>query len=347
MINKKIVLLAGLLTGLVSMTSCGQTPAVSDQPAAAENSAARPATAGERRGKLGDPVPPLTVMEWIKGKPVQIGRGTNFYVVVFCNLTQANEFALTSLSSLQKRYQDKGLITLAISEETPEQLQDFVRLKGAEIDFAVAADQLAGRTTKNYLHAFGQIQVPRAFVVGTNGNLLWHGHPLSQGMGQVVDDLATGKYNLEQAQSSVTAREQMEQYLYLARRDDPRTAKLGRALLAIRANDAAGLCDLASKIATDPGLQTRDAALANDALDRAEQLSTTNATDIAVTHAMLLFQIGKPEDGLAKARQALASAQSQAAKDEVQMVISAMEAALSAAQTNQVAAPTNAAAGKP
>lgn len=345
--NKKTVLLAGLLTSLAIVSSCAQTPAVPDRPAVADDSAApRPANSGERRGKLGDPVPPLTVMEWIKGKPVQIGRGTNIYVVVFCKLTQANDFALTSLSSLQKRYQDKGLITIAVSEEAPEQLKDFVRVKGADIDFAVAADQLAGRTTKNYLHAFGQIQVPRAFVVGKDGNLLWHGHPLSEGMGQVVDDITSGRYNPGETEKSVTAREQMEQYLFLARRDDPRTPQLGRMLLNIRMNDAAGLCNLASKIATDAGLPKRDVALANDALDRAEQLTNTNATDVAVTRAELLFQTGKQAEGLAKVKQALTSAQNQAAKEEVQMVISAMEAAM-AAQTNQVVAATNAPAGKP
>jgi hypothetical protein len=63
-----------------------------------------------------------------------------------------------------------------------------------------------------------------------------------------------------------------------------------------------------------------------------------------VARAILLFQTGKEEEGLARARQALASAQSQEAKDEVQVCIHAMEVRLAAAKTNQITAPAGTAA---
>jgi peroxiredoxin len=319
-INMHAVLLVGLITCLAPVSSFA-----------------------EKIGKLGDPAPDLTVKEWIRGKPVQIKAGTNIYVLVFCTLSRANEFAITNLGILQKLYQDKGVVVVAISDEPVEQLKAFVQLKGAKIEFAVAADDNARRTTVSYLKAFKQMALPRAFIVGKDGKVLWHGHPLTGGLGEVVDEITSGRYNLEQTQKSIIAREQMEQYLALAGQDDARSAKVGRMLLTIRTNDAAGLCDLASKIATDPFIEKRDVALASEALDRAEQLATTNTTDIAVARAILLFQTGKEEEGLARARQALASAQSPEAKDEVQICIHAMEVRLAAAKTNQNTAP----AGKP
>jgi hypothetical protein len=54
-----------------------------------------------------------------------------------------------------------------------------------------------------------------------------------------------------------------------------------------------------------------------------------------VDRAILLFQTGKEEEGLARSRQALASAQSPDAKDEAQICVRAMEARLAAAKTNQ------------
>jgi hypothetical protein len=113
------------------------------------------------------------------------------------------------------------------------------------------------------------------------------------------------------------------------------------------------LLDLATKIATDPAIDNdkRDVAVATAALDRVARLSTTNATDIAVDRAILLFQSGRQEEGLAQARKALESAQSKDAKDEVQVCLHAMEVRMAMAKTNQVSAPTNApakaAAGKP
>ena len=317
MLNKHAVLLVGLMACLAPVSSFAD--------------------------KLGDPAPPLTVMEWIKGKPVDVKAGTNIYVLVFCTLSRVNEFALTNLSNLQKIYQDKGVVVVAISDEPAEQLKAFVQLKEAKIEFAVADDD-ASRTMINYQQAFEQVALPRAYVVGKDGKVLWHGHPLLDGLGDVVDEITSGRYNLKQTQKRIVAAEMMEKYLALARQDDTNSVKAGRMLLTIRTNDAAGLCNLASQIATDPFIEKRDVALASEALDRAEQLATTNTTDIAVTRAILLFQTGKEEEGLARARQALASAQSQEAKDEVQVCIHAMEVRLAAAKTNQITAPAGTAA---
>ena len=316
MLNKYAVLLVGLITCLAPVSSF------------ADN--------------LGDPAPDLTVKEWIKGGPVQIKAGTNTYVLVFCTLSRVNDLGITNLSNLQKKYRDKGLVAVAISDEPAEQLKPFVQLKGTKINFAVAADDEARTTLGTYQKAFQQMMVPRAYVVGKDGNVLWYGHPF-RGLDEAVDEVMSGRYHFDQTQKSVTTAEQMEKYLLLARQDDTNCALAGRMLLAIRTNDAPGLCDLAYQIATDPLIEKRDVALANAALDRAEQLAPTNITDIAVDRAILLFQTGKQEEGLARARQALASAQSQAAKDEAQICVRAMEARMAAAKTNQITAP----AGKP
>ena len=350
MLKKRAVLLIGLMACLVSCSVPAQPTNVVGAPAIAGATPDGQPTPGisalhEKIGKLGDAAPPLTVLEWIKGEPRKIKSGTNLLVLVFCSLSRANEFALTNLSRLQEKYQDKGVVTVAISDDPPDQLRTFVQLKEADIDFSVAADEIPSRTARNFLHAFRQIQLPRAFIVDTNGNVLWFGHPLTDGMGEAVEEITSGRYDLQQSQKDIVAREQMEQYLALARQADGRSAIVGRKLLAIRTNDAPGLCSLASKIATDPYIQDRDFDLAKAALDRAEQLSSTNATDIAVDRAILLFQAGRETDGLATARRALASAQSPDDKEEAQICIHAMETRLAAkasqTTTNNITDPAN------
>jgi hypothetical protein len=153
-----------------------------------------------------------------------------------------------------------------------------------------------------------------------------------------VDEITSGRYDLKLAQRNIIATEEMGKYLALARDGDTNSVAAGQMLLTIRANDAAGLCDLAYQIATDPYIADRDATLANAALDRALQIGATNITDIAVDRAILLFQTGKQEEGLAKARQALAEAQSEADKNEAQTCVHAMEIRL-AAPKNRPAPP--------
>jgi hypothetical protein len=336
MITKRAVLLLGVITCLAAGLSCAQNADVVRQTNPAGTPGA-PQISG-----LGDPVPPITVLAWIKGGPVKIQPmqpGTNVYVVVFCELTRANDFALTNLSDLQKRYRDQGLIVAAICNEHPDALKEFIKLKADEIDFTVAADDPPGRTARSFRQTFGQMLETRAYIVSHDGELLWCGHPLTDGMGEAVDEIISGRYDLVQAQHKIVATEQMQEYLMLARQGDTNSLKIGRMLLAMRANDPAGLCDLASQIAIDPYIMNRDAALANAALDRAEQLGATNTTDIAVDRAVLLFQTGQEQAGLAKARQALADARTDDEKNEAQFCIHAMEVRLEAAKTNQITAP--------
>jgi hypothetical protein len=307
--------------------------------------------APQRPGELGDPAPPLTVQEWIKGRPVKIQPGTNVYVLVFCTLSHANEFAITNLSALQQMYQDKGVVTVVISDEAPQQLKDCVRLQGGEMNFTVAADDLAARTARNYQQAFKQFMSPRAYVVGRDAKVLWYGHPLRDGMGKVVDDIVSGRYDLDQARKNVRDNQQMEIYLAMAREGDPATAKSGQAMLMLRTNDLPALCKLAFQIATDPYIEQRDVALANEALDRAAQLATTNVTDIAVTRAILVFQSGHQEEGLACAKQLLGAVKTDPDVAQVKACIRAMEVRMAMVKTNQAAAvsesaSTNAVAGQ-
>lgn len=292
----------------------------------------------QKSGELGDPAPPIAVLEWIKGHPVKIQPGTNFYVLVFCPLSQASEIALTNISALQKTYQDRGLITVVISEEAPEQARDFVRRKGGEIGFTVAVDDYAGRTVRSYQDPFHQSRLPQAYVVSRDGRIIWFGHPLRDDLGLVVDQVAAGRYDLEQTKRAMLIRDQLQEYVMLARNQDPETGKAGRVLLRIWTNDAPTLCRLAFQIATDPGIENRDADVATAALDRAAQISNTNNTDIAVERAILLFQTGHQEAGLAAAKQALATAPTEDDKRNVSNNIRAMETRMKMDQASQPSA---------
>jgi hypothetical protein len=323
MIPKCSVLLMGLLLALVCPRSFAQKP-----------------------GQLGDAAPPLSVTEWVKGKPVHIQPGTNFYAVVFCTLSRANEAAITNLSGLQKKYQDRGLIVVVISDDPPTTLRDAVQVRGAEMDFTIAADDIR-KTTSAYQFAFRQWMSPRAYLVDSAGKVVWYGHPLSDDLASVIADVAAGRYNPDQTRKLVANAEQMEGYLQLARHDDPKVGQAGRILLTARTNDSVALCDLAFRIATDPLIGKPDFVIANLALDRAGQIATTNGTDVAVTRAIVLFKSGQPEAGLACAKKALATVRSEVEKGEVTTCIRDMEAVIAAGKAGSASASNPAAGANP
>jgi len=275
-------------------------------------------------GLIGEPAPPLMVKEWIKGQPVAVKPGTNIYVVEIWNTSSsASTNAIANLNDIQERYKTNGVVVVGISDEPAEKITEFVQQNGTKIDYAIAADDRR-HTAESYMKPVGRRGIPYAFVVGTNGDLLWHGTPL-RGLDEVLDQIIAGRFDVERAKKMELAWHQMDQYLNLARRGDDRTQPAGQVLLAARTNEVMLLCDLAFQIATVPKLAKRDFILAGEALDQAEKLAPTNSSRVMITRAIMLFESGKQDEGLARATQALASAQSPVEKTHIQSFIRTME----------------------
>lgn len=308
MIKKHILLWAALAAGLVPLAALA--------------------------GQVGDPAAPLEVKQWLKGNPVAVKAGTNIYVVeIFGTTSLASRASITNLNAIQKRYQDKGVVVVGISDEPADRIIEFLQGAGAKIEYAIAADDQR-RTVQSYMVPVRQRGIPCAFIVGKDGKLLWHGHPLS-GLDEALGQIVAGSYDLEASRKADFARVQMAQYLTLATRGDKRTGNAGRTLLAARTNDATLLCDLAFQIVTTPKLARRDIVLATAALDQAEKLSPTNAMSVNQTRAILLFETGKKEAALDSARKALAAAQGEKEKAKAELLIRTMEARSGTARTNQ------------
>lgn len=278
-------------------------------------------------GLIGEPAPPLLVKKWIQGQPVEVEPGTNIYVVEVWRTTGSTcRASITNLNNLQRRFKTNGVVVVGISDEPAEKIMEFVQQSGTKIEYAIAADDKK-QTVLSYMKPIGQRIIPYVFVVGTNGYLLWHGMP-QRGLDKVLDEIIAGQYDMARAKKVDRAFRQMDQYLTSARQGGDQTGEAGRALLAARTNDVTLLCDLACTIATVPRLANRDFVLVNEALDQAEKLSINSPTNIAevrIARAIVLFESGKQDEGLALATQALALAQSPMEKTNIQSVLRTME----------------------
>lgn len=138
------------------------------------------------KAKLRDPAAPLVIKEWVQGGPVDVKDGKNLYVVEFwatwCGPCRQS---IPHLNELQKKLRDKGVVVVGISDEASEIVKPFVKKMGAKMEYAVACDDLR-QTYANYMDAYGYNGIPTAFVVGKDGRVLWHGHPMA-GLDQALN----------------------------------------------------------------------------------------------------------------------------------------------------------------
>jgi peroxiredoxin len=254
--------------------------------------------------KIGDPAAPLTIKEWIKGMPVDVKDGKHIYVIEFWQtLSKASVAAIPKLNELQKKFKNQGVVILGISDDPADKLRDFVGYQDVAMTYGVAADDKR-TTARAYMVAFGKSSIPYAFVIGKDGKVLWHGHPL-YGLEKALEAIVAGSYNLELAIKRDTPRAELDEYLALSRAASPRAGEAGRKLLAARTNSAPRLEDMAYRIITDVHNKHRDFTLATQALDQAEHLSPTNSPRLVMARGLLLFETGKAEEGLTTARRAL------------------------------------------
>jgi hypothetical protein len=275
--------------------------------------------------KIGDPAAPLAIKRWIKDSAVDVRDGKNIYVLEFwAAANPASRAAIFKLSELQKKYEDKSVIVVGISDEPADKVFSYVKMVDDQIQYSIAVDD-EHKTTSSYMEAYGQSRLPYAFIVGKDGKVLWHG-PVSV-LDQALDEIITGRYDLQKMMKLDAARAEVDEYLALARAHDPKAGEFGRKLLAsmTNTNGVAQLCSFAFRIATDRQNTNCDLALAGEALDGAEKLAPAKTAQMVLTRGVVLFESGKQAEGLALAKQALDLAKSKNEKAFVNMNIRVME----------------------
>ena len=99
--------------------------------------------------------------------------------------------SIPHLTALQKQYGDRDVVFVGISAEAEAKVRSFVNSMGDQMDYRVAVDT-SGKVVSGYMTAFGQIGIPTAFVVDSEGKVRWHGHPME--LDPVLDQVVAGTY---------------------------------------------------------------------------------------------------------------------------------------------------------
>ncbi|WCJ60026.1 redoxin domain-containing protein [Fontisphaera persica] len=162
--------------------------------------------------ELGDKAASLSIAKWIKGQSVDVTDGKNIYVVEFwatwCPPCRAS---IPHLTKLQKKFADKGVVFVGISDEDEDTVKPFVTKMGEQMDYRVAIDD-NDKTSKAYMAAFGINGIPHAFIVDKGGRIVWHGHPMAD-LEKTLQAMVDGKYDLEKAKKRIKAQKLFEQFV--------------------------------------------------------------------------------------------------------------------------------------
>lgn len=188
---------------------------------------------GALADKIGDKAKPLNISGWVKGAtaeaPVDVTDGKNVYVVEFwatwCGPCRTS---IPHLTELQKKYKDKGVVFVGVSNETMEKVQPFVEEQGEKMDYIVALDK-ENLPNKDYMRAYGQNGIPCAFIINKKGQIVWAGHPMT--MDKPLEEIVAGTYDLAAAIKADAMRGKISDFGNLLEEKDPKAKETADALL--------------------------------------------------------------------------------------------------------------------
>jgi thiol-disulfide isomerase/thioredoxin len=80
--------------------------------------------------------------------------------------------SIPHLNEINKRFKDRGLVIVGVTDEDPKTVRQFTR--EVPIEYSAAIDP-NGKLSRH----FGISGIPHAFLVNKSGQIVWEGHPMS------------------------------------------------------------------------------------------------------------------------------------------------------------------------
>jgi len=171
--------------------------------------------------KLGDIAPPLSISEWVQGKPVDLSADAKktIHVVEFWAVwCPPCKMSVPLLTQMQKKY-EKDVIIIGVTEpdargNSPDAIRRFVREQGDNMRYHVAIDD--GKTSMAYLAGGGVVGIPHAFVIDRSQKIVWQGSPLDPTLDDVLGRLVGGTFDVEAAKREEEVNRRLEELSFRA-----------------------------------------------------------------------------------------------------------------------------------
>jgi thiol-disulfide isomerase/thioredoxin len=283
---------------------------------------------------IGSKAPKLQIEHWVKGKPVDINKADEkkIHVIEFwatwCGPCRTS---IPHLTKLQKKFKNKGVTIIGVTDEKKSTVERFVRREGKQMEYTVAIEK-GDSMSQSYMRAYGQTGIPSAFVVDQKDRIVWVGHPMN-GLEEVIDRLVKGTFDLEAEIAKEKAQIRLQQLsvqywerLVEGEKNDE-TKKIGDELLSLVKDNAEVSCNIAWAVLTDDSVKYRDLEFALAAAKAAFVVSGGNQPQIIDTYALALFENGDIKEAIKLQKKALRLANDQQEKVQLKKSLDRFEAA--------------------
>ena len=158
----------------------------------------------------GDKAPDLTGDVWINGKAVNpaVPDGKTTYVVEFwATWCPPCKRSIPQLNKLFEQYKDKNVVIVGVTREAEKTVRPFV--EKMKMKYLVAIDTNCA-SAKTYMD--GVPGIPHAFIIDTNGMVVWSGYP-ADGLEDSLSEVLAGTYSLETVRAAQGEDEELQKLL--------------------------------------------------------------------------------------------------------------------------------------
>ncbi|MCH8853054.1 MAG: redoxin domain-containing protein [Planctomycetes bacterium] len=272
---------------------------------------------------LGDAAPALEIAAWIKGDPVDLAKGLNknIYVVEFwATWCPPCVQSIPHLTDIQKRYRDKNVVVVSITDEPPPLVTQFVQKQGDKMGYTVACDK-EQKTHGSFMYAAGQMSIPTTFIVDRKGKIAWIGSPFD--MDRVLEEIVAGRYDIEEAKAEAKfyGKQLNELMLAVERGKWDTCVTIGRDIADPKSNLSNGLrSQVLSTVAWQMlAHELADKKYFKDALELARSgydICGCEDADIVDTYARALFDNGHTREAVKYQRLAVGFASNMMMKED-------------------------------
>lgn len=278
----------------------------------------------ERKLRIGDEAPALSVQEWIdEGKPTPpregFRPGTAYVLVFFTPTTRPIKPFFDSVSNLSDRFANRLTRVIGVSGggggATRDDLTNVLKAYSANVRFPIAWDQ--GTASRDaYLHALGGHNVPLVVVIDPKGRIAWYGAPGQTT--QILNAVLSGQWDLDSVRDQIEHAEDMAwmhiEIIRAQRAKDPKRmlaageklgvlgSRLGEAERQEMLDFADAVCGPSTVFDLNQNLDL--ARLARDLAYRAGSDESTEPRVLAVL-ARTRFATGDKDGAIALSRKAL------------------------------------------